>query len=408
MPPHKFEGRAKSLQKYPQLHRDIKFTATYYDGQILSPERYTVELILDAEAEGPHARALNYVSFSGGEGGQVFLQDELTGQRFSIAPRLIINAAGPWIDLVNATLGLSRRYIGGTKGSHLVLNHPELRQAIGQNEFFFENQDGRIVLIFPFYDKVIVGTSDIPIENPDDARCTEEEIDYFLKLTARVFPNIRVGREHIVFRFSGVRPLEYMQAKTTGQITRDHSIKEDTFNGIPVYSLVGGKWTSYRAFGEQVTDKVLALFGLHRKADTKKLPVGGGRDYPANAREFVSALETFAGLPTPRAEALFARYGARARDVAAHLLAGPDSALPNKPDWTRREVDFLAQREKIVHLDDLLIRRSTLAWLGELTAPALHDFAEALGDSLGWNDARKQAEVQRTRDILADRHGVIL
>ncbi|MEJ5223204.1 MAG: glycerol-3-phosphate dehydrogenase/oxidase [Anaerolineales bacterium] len=419
VPPHKFEGRARSLEKYPKLHPGVKFTATYYDGQILSPERYTVELILDAEAEGPHARALNYVSFAGGEGSAVVLQDEVSGERLRISPRLIINAAGPWIDLVNASLGLSRRYIGGTKGSHLVLDHPELRQAIGQNEFFFENNDGRIVLLFPFYDKVIVGTSDIPIQDPDSARCTDEEIDYFLKLTARVFPNIRIGREHIVFQFSGVRPLEYVRAKTTGQITRDHSIKEDSFNGIPVYSLVGGKWTSYRAFGEQVTDKVLALFGLNRRASTRNLPIGGGqkieinggRDFPITGFAmitFLNEVERQTGVGGPRLKTLFDRYGTRVREVAAHIGAGPDSPLPHKSDWSRREVDFLATHEKVIHLDDLLIRRSTLAWLGALTRPALDDFADALGESLGWSAAQKQAEIQRTLHILADRHGVVL
>ena len=190
VPPHKFEGRAKSLEKYPKLSSDIKYTATYYDGQILSPERYTVELVLDGEADG--GKALNYVSFVGVNSKTVTLRDELSGSTFEIAPKIIINAAGPWIDMVNSTFGLSRRYIGGTKGSHLVLNHPELREAIGKNEFFFENKDGRIVLIFPFYDKVIIGTSDIPIENPDDAVCTPAEEQYFIDLVARVFPTIKV------------------------------------------------------------------------------------------------------------------------------------------------------------------------------------------------------------------------
>jgi len=75
------------------------------------------------------------------------------------------------------------------------------------------------VLIFPLLDKVIVGTSDIPIENPDDARSTDEEVNYFLEMIWRVFPNIKLKHEQIVFRFSGVRPLAYSDAKTTGQIT---------------------------------------------------------------------------------------------------------------------------------------------------------------------------------------------
>ncbi len=407
VPPHKFEGRAKSLQKYPKLSPDIKFTATYYDGQILSPERYTVDLVTDAEADG--GKALNYVSLAGFNGPNVTLRDELTGATFDLHPKLIINAAGPWIDPVNRALGFSNRYIGGTKGSHLVLDHPELREAIGRNEFFFENKDGRIVLIFPFYDKVIIGTSDIPIEDPDAVRCTPEEEQYFIDLVARVFPTIKVSRENIVFRFSGVRPLEYMKAKTTGQITRDHSIKEDRFGDIPVYSLVGGKWTSYRAFSEQVTDKVLTLFGVRRKADTRKIAIGGGKDYPLVGYaqvEFIKKVADETGLGDLKPKALFERYGTRALEVARYLVAGSDEALKTLPGWTRREVEFLIECEKAVHVDDLLLRRSTLAWLGNVTRPLVEELSEIMGRALGWDSAQVNAEVERTLSLLKDRHGV--
>src|SRR5574342_80900 len=75
VPPHRFEGRTASHKRFPQLHPDVRYTATYYDGSILSPERYASELVLDAEAEGPHARALNYVSFTGVDGRNVILKD---------------------------------------------------------------------------------------------------------------------------------------------------------------------------------------------------------------------------------------------------------------------------------------------------------------------------------------------
>ena len=371
----------------------MRYTATYYDGSILSPERYTVELILDAEAEGSHARALNYVSLAGVDGNNVILKDELTGETYQTSPTIIINAAGPWIDRVNTDLGLAGRYIGGTKGSHLVLDHPELRAAIGENEFFFENKDGRIVLIFPLLDKVIVGTSDIPIEDADEARCTEEEVDYFFEMIGRVFPNIKLEHEQIVFRFSGVRPLEYSDAKTTGQITRDHSIKEDKLGDIPVYSLVGGKWTSYRAFSEQTTDKVLAFLGKTRRADTKQLPIGGGRDYAA-----------MKDSPECNPQ-LFARYGSRCRDIAAYT-ADADMPLQYYPDMTRREVAFLAEKEKVVHLDDLILRRSLMAYLGHLTRPLIHELAGILSGILGWNDEQKQEEIRKTIEMLKDKHGV--
>ncbi len=395
VPPHRFEGKDASHKHFPELHPDARYTATYYDGSILSPERYAVELLLDAEAEGPHARALNYVSFSGVDGNEVILKDELTGKTYQTNPTLIINAAGPWVDRVNSGLGLADRYISGTKGSHLVLDHPELHAAIGKNEFFFENKDGRIVLIFPLLDKVMIGTSDIPIENPDEVRCTEEEVDYFFEMIGRVFPNIRLEREQIVFQFSGVRPLEYSHAKTAGQITRDHSIKEDMLGDIPVYSLVGGKWTSYRAFSEQTTDKVLAYLGKTRKADTKQLPIGGGRDY-AMVKD------------SPECDAkLFTRYGSRCREVSAYKTED-DAPLEHYPEMTHREVAFLADKEKVVHLDDLILRRSLMAYLGHVTRPLVAELAGILAEVLDWGNAQKQAEIERTLNILKDKHGVDL
>jgi glycerol-3-phosphate dehydrogenase len=409
VPPHIFDNRAAALEKFRRLNPAIKYAATYYDGSIFSPERLAVEVLLDGEAEGPHARALNYVSLAGADGTQVTLKDEVTGRSFTLSPRLIVNAAGPWIDQANRTLGLSTHYIGGTKGSHLVVDNPELRNAIGRNEFFFENKDGRIVLIFPLGDKVLIGTSDIPVEEPEPVRCMPEEEDYFIDLVRRVFPDIQVTREQIVFRFSGVRPLAYTQARNAGQITRDHHVQEDRLGEIPVYSLVGGKWTSFRAFSEQVADRVLAFLGRPRRANTQALPIGGGRAYPGTGYvqiQFFNQVAAGTGLQSTWPKILFDRYGTRAREVGAYMAAGGDAPLKNRPDMTRREIAFLAEREKIVHLDDLLLRRSMLAYLGQLTRPLVEELAEALGAVLDWSTQKKQAEIERALGILADRHGV--
>ncbi len=149
IPVHQFLNRGASLARWNKLNPNIVNTATYYDGAILNPERLGLELILDAEAGNPMARAINYMSLVSGTGNKLLVRDELTDAIYEIKPRLLINAAGPWIDFANRSLGLSTRFIGGTKGSHLVLDHPELRAAIGDHEFFFENKDGRIVLILP-------------------------------------------------------------------------------------------------------------------------------------------------------------------------------------------------------------------------------------------------------------------
>lgn len=415
VPRHRFLSRSASLNEWDKLNPEVVNTATYYDGLISNPERFALEVLLDAETDNPHARALNYVSMVRGEKDTVFLRDELTDETCEVQPKLVINAAGPWIDFANYSLGLSTRFIGGTKGSHLVLDNPELRAAIGENEFFFENEDGRIVLILPLYDRVLVGTSDIKIENPDEARVTEEEIEYFIGMVARVFPSIKVTRGQIVFQFTGVRPLPRSGAKTTGQVSRDHHIEvlsgDWTNLNFPVYSLVGGKWTSFRAFSEQVTDKALAFLGRERSKNTHDLPIGGGHGYPQNDEEYAKQLEGLAAwtaLDRERLKALFERYGTRVEAVANFIKRGTDAPLKSVAGYTRREIMFLVQYEKAVHLDDILLRRTMLAMLGRLTREAVDEIAHVMADSLGWGGERKNAEVERTLRLLEDRHGVRL
>ena len=412
VPKHIFLSRRKSLKKWARLNPRIVNTATYYDGAILQPERLAVEVMLDAEQENSNAHALNYMSMVGGLEDTIILRDELTDENFDVKPKLVINATGAWIDISNKKLGLSSRFIGGTKGSHIVVEHDELREAIGDHEFFFENDDGRIVLIFPLYGRVLIGTSDIAVDNPDDVLCTEQEVDYFLDMTKRVFPDINLSRQNIVFQFSGVRPLPFSGAKTTGQISRDHRIEvlsgEWTGLAFPVYSLVGGKWTSFRAFSEQVADKAFEFLGAKRTKDTRSLAIGGGRGFlPASAdmQRQIESLSAWTGVSRERLGVLFERYGTRAESVATFINTGMDQPLQTLPDYSLREVLFIVTHEKVFHLDDFLLRRSMLAMLGSLNSEILDELADVLANALGWTRDGRDAEVARTLSILENRHG---
>ncbi|HEX9332169.1 MAG TPA: glycerol-3-phosphate dehydrogenase C-terminal domain-containing protein, partial [Anaerolineales bacterium] len=174
---------------------------------------------------------------------------------------------------------------------------------------------------------------------------------------------------------------------------------------------VGGKWTSFRAFSEQVTDKALAHLGLSRQKDTRSLPIGGGRGYPRDPGEMrrqIESLSAWTGVTRERLKILFERYGSRAETIATYMNGGTDFILKSLPDFTLREIIFLAQHEKICRLDDFVLRRSMLAMLGRVTGDMIEELARALGNALGWDEEQTAAEVARTLLILADRHGVQL
>jgi glycerol-3-phosphate dehydrogenase len=378
-----------------------------------SPERLALEILLDGEEEGDHARALNYLSAVGSEGDKVKLRDEISGEEFFIKPEIIINAGGPWIDFVNQGLSHKTSLIGGTKGSHLIVNHPELRQAIGDHEIFFEYSDGRIVLIFPYLDEqVMIGSTDIRIDDPDQALCTEEEIDYILGMVPRVFPEIKVRKDQIVFQFSGVRPLPVAKG-STGQISRDHSLEileKSGFNPWPILSLVGGKWTSYRAFSELVTDRVLDMLGKTRMTSTDQLAIGGGKGYPANQNDrqlWIREVAEETGLDQDRISRLFSRYGTRAKEVAFFVSTGQDAPLKHL-DYSREEVRFIVEREMIAHLDDFLLRRTKLAWTGQASVEVVTELGEILEELLNWSEEDQGKEIQSCLDILKNRHGVMI
>ena len=414
VPKHHFLSRSASLNQFPAINPEVMFTAHYYDGSMLSPERICIEMVLDGEAANPSAHAANYVAVEGASGNSVALKDQLTGEELNIQANIVINATGPWIDFTNGRMGTPSQFIGGTKGSHVILDNPELRTAIGENEFLFENKDGRVVLIFPLVDKVLIGTSDLPIEDPDKAQCTDEEIDYFLEMVNIVFPGISVNRSQIIFQFSGVRPLPASNSRTTGQISRDHMIEIIPIgNGLefPIYNLVGGKWTSFRALSEEVTELALSALDLNRKTSTSNLPIGGGLEFPKTiqARDrWINNQVLKSGLSNDRVICLLERYGTRAEKVNEFISNGPDQPLVNLIDYSKREIRFITQEEKIVHLEDFILRRSLLAKLGLLSPDLIEDLSNIVGDKLGWSITRRTEEGKRAVDVLVNRHGLHL
>ncbi|GAA3897317.1 glycerol-3-phosphate dehydrogenase/oxidase [Microbacterium invictum] len=401
VPRHEFDGRRRSLAKLPQLNPSIRYTATYWDASLHDPERLAIDVLRDGRHAGAErARAANYVEAVAADDGRVVLRDLESGEEFAFTASVIVNASGPWADLTNDALGDPTQYMGGTKGSHIVLDHDELLQATGGRELFFEHSDGRIVLIYPLKGRVLVGTTDLEHDMRDPIVCTEEEVDYFLDLILQVLPSIRVERSQIVYRFSGVRPLPGHGELAPGFVSRDYRIEAKRMPGASratVLSLVGGKWTTFRASAAHVTDRVLELLAVPRRRSTKGVPIGGGAGYPTTERARRQWLLPYASsVGYARATQLLDRYGTTAADVIAAILADPsDAALSHAPEYSSAELRHLARTEQVVHLEDLLLRRTGIAFTGGASADAAAEAATAVAEVCGWDAASQAAEVER-------------
>lgn len=397
MPNHRMRLRRTMRAAMPELTPDIVAAGIYYEGRITHAERLGLELLLDGMADNPQAVALNHVAASGDGQGGIVLADALTGARATVTADVVVNAGGAWIDAVNRALGITTRHMGGNKGSHLIVRNERLHRALGGRMVYFGSADGRVNLLYPFMGNVLVGSTDIPVDDPDRAACDAGERQYLSTVTREVFPDIEIRPEEIVMAYCGVRPLPRSDGLDPGAVSRDHSIARDTMpdGRTPVYSLIGGKWTTYRGFSEEAADLVLDRLGRSRRSSTRDLPIGGGRGYPADAGAFVDALAD--GLRSREAAAdLFARYGSRARLAAEAARAEGDRPLRSLPAYGRAELAWICRNERVGRLADLLFRRTDIALSGRLSLAVIAEAADIAAESLGWDAARRQNEIDAT------------
>ncbi|CAM3189738.1 glycerol-3-phosphate dehydrogenase/oxidase [Paracoccus nototheniae] len=403
MPRHQIWSRARALREIPPLTPRIRAAGQYYDATVTLPERLVWELVADGLRAQPAARALNHTALRGTDGDVVHL-DGPAGP-LSLRPRVVVNAAGPWIDRVNAALGAPSALIGGTKGSHILMDHPALLAALNGRMIYFEADDGRICLVFDYLGRALVGSTDIRADDPDQVTCDDTEIDYFLGALAGLLPGLRFDRDQIVYAYSGIRPLPASDAANPGLISRDHSAPVAPPEGArlwPIISLVGGKWTTFRGFAEEVSVMILTRLDRARRVDTRLLPIGGGRDYPADPAAWAQGQASRTGATADRAQVLLARYGAAAAKVlqaegpAPRMLADSDHSLP--------ELEHLIRTEQVVHLPDLVMRRTALAVTGQLSMRDLTTIAGLCAQLLDWDATRQDQERQDTQAMLQTRH----
>jgi glycerol-3-phosphate dehydrogenase len=410
-PLHRIKTGRSVRRAFPLMDSSVIAIATYYDACVSQAERLGFELINDGVQAHSGARAINYFAADGFEGGSVRLVDQRSLGRYQIRPDVIINAAGPWIDQVNHALTLPTDYIGGAKGSHLVIDSPELVGQLRGQMIYYGGADGRVCLVYPFFGHALLGSTDIPFDDPDAVVCSEDETSYMLSTLREVFPDIAIKSDQVIYRYSGVRPLPLSATPAGGQVTRDHSLRRDNLSRIPTYSMIGGKWTTFRAFSEETADVVLETIGRKRVRSTAREPVGGGRGFPISDAERAVWIARFSEtheVDIEQATLWLERYGSAADRIAAAAGGRPGHALTSLPNFRDSEIVALAKQEQVVSLADLIFRRTPIAIAGQLSVPAVEELGRIVGGALGWASDQIDREIEVTIATARDKFGVRL
>ncbi len=400
---HRTLSREETLRRFPKMDPDgLQGSAIFMDGQVVWSERLCVEVALAAHAEGvhihTHARVDGFVEEEGEVRGVRYV-DELTGARHTLAARLVVNAAGPWVD---AVLGgrAERRQIGGAKGSHLIVD--PFPGAPDDVVYYESRQDGRLVLIIPWGERYLIGTTDKKYDrDPDTARADDAEVDYLLGEVNSLVPEAGLTRDDILYTYSGVRPLPYVPAESEWKVPRSHVIHDHAPELKGLLSIIGGKLTTYRSLAEETVDEVFAHFG--RKAPrcrTAEILFPGARiNDRAAYREDLVALS---GAGPATVERLVGIYGSRAGDILALGRAEPSLLVPFDPETGAigAELVFTFRNEFCRTLTDVLIRRVMVGLNSTCGREALDRAADVLARSEGWDAARTAREIDAYRTYI--------
>nr|WP_305328822.1 glycerol-3-phosphate dehydrogenase/oxidase [Hoeflea sp.]MDP2118627.1 glycerol-3-phosphate dehydrogenase/oxidase [Hoeflea sp.] len=409
LPRHSFHGAKETFRRWPELTRLLRFSAIYHDAWISHPERLGLELVTDVERLAPDSVALNYAEVRM-EGAALSVTDAETGERMSITAATIVNATGAWLNEAIRELSANNTaletLISGTKGSHIILDHKVLHDALGGHMVYFENTDGRVCIVFPYLGKVLAGSTDIRVDAVERVRCEPEEQDYILQSLRLMFPGIPVSDSDVVFSYSGIRPLPKSDHSFTGRISRGHFVHR--LDGpISQFCMVGGKWTTFRAFAEQTADAVMAELGHERRSGTLHLAIGGGTGFPSDPKGLIGDLADRYGVGRDRAAHVVDLYGTRAEEVLAFCATfNHDDPLGVQTPMTTGEVVFLIRNEHVVRLSDLILRRTPLAITGEISSALITEIAGIAASELGWDEAGMRDQMNAFITELNDFYGV--
>jgi len=420
LPGHRMLSVAETLEQAPGLNRDgLRGAAVYFDAQVEFAERLVLENVLSAVAHGAtvftYARVEKLIVEDGAVRGVEFTQEFTRKDRCSsptvlegsgVMPgrayaEIVINAAGPWVDQVLTESNASGPLlIGGTKGSHIIV--APFPGAAATAIYIEAETDGRPFFIIPWNGKYLIGTTDIRHEGDlDDVQISDDEIEYLLRETNRVFPIARLTREQILYTYSGVRPLPFAGDKDGQSITRRHFIRtHPRLRGL--LSIVGGKLTTYRSLAQETVDHILKKLPAYsdRRRPARSLDCDTNRDpLPGAATtDFDTFCENFkqhSRLSEATNDRLLRIYGTRV-SLLLNLIEN-DTSLAEEFDSETgalaAEVVFAFTHELATTLGDCLLRRTMVGLNSSRGLTAVAAAGAVARKHLGWSEQRVEQEI---------------
>lgn len=389
--PSYFVDRKTSLRKMPWLKADrLLGTVSYEDGQF-DDARYNLAIIQSGSSAG--AEVLNYVEaigFERDENGRlvaVTARDRVSGRHFRVASRAFVNATGPFADHVRQLADPSAApVLCPSKGVHILL---PLTSGFGSEALLIpQTEDGRLIFAIPWMGRLLVGTTDTESDPGAAMIVLREEAEYLLRHLNHYLDRPFELRE-VVSAMAGLRPLVRMpETHDTKSISRDYEIERQPATGL--ISIMGGKWTVYRAMAENTIDAVeKTLLGGVTECRTREFPLFGAED---ESERLIGQLRGAYPIAYEVAAHIVQKFGSLAPAVLTLTNDNPDLLSPITPGalQIKAEVLYCVRQEMALSIEDILARRLGLQlfdWgMAIEAAPAV---AEILAQELNWTTAEK-------------------
>jgi len=359
----KMLDRHQTVKEEPLLNTDKLLGGGLYFEYRTDDSRLVIELAKSAHQQG--ATLLNYAQLTGfihnNEGKICGAQvtDNVSGAPFTIKAHLVVNACGPWVDLLRKEdNSLRGKRLQLTKGVHIVLPYKKLpvKQAA-----YIDVGDGRMIFLIPRNNITYVGTTDTTYnQDIDSPRCTRSDAEYLLKAVKATFKGVDLSLSDIESSWAGLRPLIHEDGKSPSELSRKDEIM---ISPTGLVSIAGGKLTGYRLMAEKIVDLAGRILGKKLgKCTTKHYPLSGGEF--KNQADFEQQLQHFtqtgmhAGIPLEKVNEWFYRYGTNTEAVIA-LAKQLNETYPVKDVlYLAAELHYTIKYEMVYQLNDFLIRRT--------------------------------------------------